>query len=137
MMALIGGTRPADWSTDYLATHVRHWDEHGFGFYLLCDRDSGTAIGLGGLRTMYLDGATELEVGYAFLPAHWGLGLATEVTSAFLDLARQLPGFTSVVAVIHPDNAASVRVVERLRFVLDRRFEHEQGERLVYRREHR
>lgn len=134
MMALIGGTREADSSTEYLATHVANWERDGIGFWLLRDRTTNEAIGLGGLRTMELDGTTELEVGYAFLPEHWGRGLATEATSAFLDAARQLTEFTSVVAVIHPDNAASIRVVERLGFVLDRRLEHEEGGRLIYRR---
>ncbi len=135
MMRLIGGMREAEWTAEYLANHVLHWERHGFGFYLLHDRATGEATGLGGLRTMYLDGVTELEVGYAFLPERWGLGLATEVTTAFLGMARELAEFTSVVAVIHPDNAGSIRVVERLGFELDRSYEHEQGVRLIYRRE--
>lgn len=136
-MALIGGTREADWSTEYLGNHVRHWERHGLGFYLLHDRSAGAAIGLGGLRTMELDGVTELEVGYGFVPGHWGRGLATEATQAFLGIAVELAEFATVVAVIHPDNAASVRVIQRLGFDLDRTFQHEQGERLIYRRERR
>lgn len=134
MMALIGGTRDPAWSAEYLTAHEANWTRDGIGFWLLHDRSSGAAIGLGGLRTMDLDGVTELEVGYAFLPEHWGRGLATEATSAFLDMVGQLPEFGSVVAVIHPDNYASIRVVERLGFVLDRRYQHERGERLIYRR---
>lgn len=136
MMALIGGTREPAWSAEYLAAHEANWNRDGIGFWLLHDRSNDTAIGLGGLRTMQLDGTIELEVGYAFLPEHWGRGLATEITVAFLDLAPQLPDFSSVVAVIDPRNDGSIRVVEKLGFAMDRTVQHEMGARLIYRREH-
>lgn len=133
MMRLIGGMREAEWTAEYLANHILHWERHGFGFYLVHDRASGDATGLGGLRTMYLDGVTELEVGYAFLPEEWGKGLGTEILGALVEQAAALSEFASVVAIIHPDNDASVRVAARLGFVLDRRYQHEQGERLLFR----
>ncbi len=135
MQALIGGVRDLPESTTYLETHARHWTEHGFGFWMLRDMESGEACGLGGLRRLELGGVTELEVGYGFRSPWWGKGLATEVTARFLEIARTLEEFASVVAVIHPDNAGSIRVVGKLGF----RFEGEavvHGKRLgIYRLE--
>lgn len=134
-MALIGGTREPAWSAEYLAAHQANWERDGIGFWLLHDRASDAAIGLGGLRTLDLEGTLELEVGYAFLPEHWGRGLATEATVAFLGIAeRDLADFATVVAVIDPRNNASIRVAEKLGFALDRSVQHEMGERLIYRR---
>ena len=45
-------------------------------------------IGRAVLRYLPVDGVEEIEVGYAFLPAYWGRGLATEVTATCLRLAR-------------------------------------------------
>jgi RimJ/RimL family protein N-acetyltransferase len=134
MMALIGGVQEQAWSVGYLARHVAHWADHGFGFWLLVDHSDDEPVGLGGLRTMDLDGATELEVGYAFRPGHWGRGLATEVTTRFLELAVRLAEFASTVAVIDPRNAASIGVATRLGFVAEQEVQRDDGRRLIYRR---
>ncbi len=119
-MALIGGCRDERSSITYLQVHEAHWARHGFGFWLLRDRETAAAIGLGGLRVMVLDGRDELEVGYGFLPARWGLGLATEATTAFLDQAGALHGFDGMVATVAPGNDASERVLAKLGFAFER-----------------
>lgn len=119
-MAMIGGCRDEPSSVAYLETHHSHWVRHGFGFWLLSDRESGAAIGLGGLRVLPLDGVDELELGYGFLPAWWGRGLATEAATAFIAAGEQLPGFRSMVAVVSPGNDGSERVLAKLGFGFER-----------------
>src|SRR5689334_8321922 len=57
-----------------------------------------------------------LEVGYTFLPEVWGQGLAAEAARRMRDhgFARGEP---RIIAVIHPENAASIRVAEKNQLV--------------------
>lgn len=57
-----------------------------------------------------------LEIGYTIFPSFRGRGFATEAASALLDFARLDFGVTHFIAGISPDNAASIRVVEKLGF---------------------
>jgi ribosomal-protein-alanine N-acetyltransferase len=57
-----------------------------------------------------------LGLGYAIFPSFRGRGFATEAASALLDSARLDFGVTQFIAGISPDNAASIRVVEKLGF---------------------
>ncbi|KAF1951356.1 hypothetical protein CC80DRAFT_597501 [Byssothecium circinans] len=63
-----------------------------------------------------------LELGYLFLPSHWGLGYATESTRALLDEFKRSISCASpaaaveLVARVHVDNLPSIRVVEKLGF---------------------
>ncbi|MFC2753068.1 MAG: GNAT family N-acetyltransferase [Cardiobacterium sp.] len=58
-------------------------------------------------------GATEYEIGWHLLPAHWGNGYATEAAQAMLARARAV-GLRQVVAVTRPDNRRSQAVMQRL-----------------------
>lgn len=57
-------------------------------------------------------------VGYILHPDHWGQGLAQEAVTAAIDHVFQVPGdHESLRADVDPDNAASIRLLERLGFV--------------------
>jgi RimJ/RimL family protein N-acetyltransferase len=56
----------------------------------------------------------ECELGYTFDPAFWGQGFATEAVRCLRDYARDVLHLTYAVSVIHPQNARSRRVAERL-----------------------
>lgn len=60
----------------------------------------------------------ELELGYRFATLHHGRGYATEAARAVLEHARDR-GLSPSVAVTHPDNAASRRVLEKLGFAFE------------------
>ncbi|MCA9304882.1 MAG: GNAT family N-acetyltransferase, partial [Phycisphaerales bacterium] len=59
-------------------------------------------------------GQPEPELKYALDRAVWGGGLATEVAGAMLEYARSVLGLAAVIATIARENAASIRIVERL-----------------------
>ena len=44
----------------------------------------------------------------------WGQGLATELLPALLSLAMGPAGFARVYGVVHPDNAASIHVLQQI-----------------------
>lgn len=56
----------------------------------------------------------EIEVGYRLMKSAWGRGLATEGARAMLRYGFGERGLDRIVAVTHPDNAASQRVLRKL-----------------------
>ena len=57
------------------------------------------------------------EVGYDLSPAWWGRGIMAEALTAALRHGIDTLGLHRISACIHPDNAASLRLAERLGFV--------------------
>jgi len=60
------------------------------------------------------EGWPGLEVGWLVARSHWGRGLATEGGRASLAHAFETLGVDHVISLIRPDNAASIRVAEKL-----------------------
>ena len=56
----------------------------------------------------------EIEIGWRFLRSAWGKGFATEASLPVLGHGFETLGLDRVVADIHPDNAGSLRVAEKL-----------------------
>jgi RimJ/RimL family protein N-acetyltransferase len=103
-------TREQTWRS--MATHLGHWRLRGFGNWAVVERATGRLIGRAGLWQP--EGWPGLEVGWLLARDRWGQGLATEAGRAALDYAFGTLGAEHVISVIHPDNAASVRVAEKL-----------------------
>lgn len=95
--------------TDRLMAHYR---ERGFGFWLVISKQDGAPAGLCGL--VKRDELDDVDVGYAFLPAYRGRGLAFEAAAASLVYARDWLGLKRVVAFTSQDNVVSARLLERL-----------------------
>jgi RimJ/RimL family protein N-acetyltransferase len=111
VMAHLGGVRTIEQTTEYFNRNMRHWDEYGFGLWILHERTRDGVIGRGLLRHRLVEGVDEIEVGYAFYPAFWGRGLATEITSTCLGFARDGLEVETIVAVTAASNLASQRVL--------------------------
>ena len=90
---------------------------HDFGPYVVERRTGGEPVGTCGLlRKPWLDAP---DLGYALLPEAAGRGYATETGRAVLNWALDALRLPRVVAVVQPDNAASIRVLEKLGFAPD------------------
>jgi RimJ/RimL family protein N-acetyltransferase len=92
------------------------WDDEPFGFLAVYEGD--TFQGWFHLRPSVAD-ATVLELGYRLRRAAWGRGLATEGALALLTHAFDTLDQPAVDACAHPDNAASIHVLQKcgMRFV--------------------
>jgi len=132
--ALSGGIRSEEQTLDYMRAALAHWDRHGFGVLLLRDRKDGRPVGRAVLRWAEIEGATELELGYGFLPERWGQGLGTEITAALVDLAAARLDHSSIVALTDRENRASRRVLEKAGFAYERDADHRGGLFPLYRR---
>ena len=57
------------------------------------------------------------DVGYILHPDHWGQGIAGEAVAAAIDHVFATRDVDDLTADVDPDNAASIRLLERLGFV--------------------
>jgi RimJ/RimL family protein N-acetyltransferase len=87
---------------------------HGFGMWLVEIADTGEAAGMCGL--VRREGLADVDIGYAFVPEHWGRGLAREAARAVLAHARDALGLKRLVAIVNLGNARSARLLESLAF---------------------
>jgi RimJ/RimL family protein N-acetyltransferase len=55
-----------------------------------------------------------IEIGYRYVRGAWGQGIASEAGRAVLDHGFRDLGIDPIVAVTHPDNRASQRVLEKI-----------------------
>lgn len=110
-MAMLGGVRDAAETRAYLDRNLQHWDDHGFGLWILREAAGGPAIGRALLRYLALEDWNEVEVGYGFQPECWGRGLATEIAAACVRLGVEQLGLRSIVAITTRENLASQRVL--------------------------
>lgn len=109
-----GVPTPAD-AERYIRTKLEPaYRENGFGMYLAELRDGDVPAGLCGLvRRPVLP---HPDLGFALRTEFEGLGLAQEAARAVLRLAHERFGFETLLAIVKPDNARSIRLLERLGF---------------------
>ena len=58
----------------------------------------------------------EVDLGYRFLQEYWGKGFATESAKASLELGFNTLDIKRVIAMVRPDNASSIHVLDKLQF---------------------
>ena len=97
----------------WIEKSLRRYQEHGIGRWALVRKADGNFAGDCGLVPQQVDGATEIEVGYALARIYQGQGLATEAARACLDYAFSNLGLQRVISLIRPENLPSRRVAER------------------------
>ena len=90
----------------------RSYARNGFGLWCVVPKGGDAPVGMCGL--IRRDTLPDVDVGFAFLPEAWGRGYARESAAAVLDHARDVLGLGRVLAITDPENAASIRVLERV-----------------------
>lgn len=118
---------------DGLAAKVDHWERHGFGMWLLRDRETGEMVGRGGLQYTYTAGLNDVEAGWAIVPERWGQGLASELAQACVEVGFEQVGLLEIIAFTLPSNLASRRVMEKAGFRYDRDIVHAGLPHVLYR----
>lgn len=102
-----------------LARYQEHQIAHGFSKWIIMDRGSACPIGDSGLLVLKEYGCIDLGVRLA--QPYWGKGLATEAASAWVRAAFDKFQLDRLGAFVHAENLAAIRVVEKLRFRIERR----------------
>ncbi len=93
---------------------IDHWGEHDYGWWAVEHNGEGELIGWSGLQ--YLPETDEIEIGYLLSKPYWGKGLATESAIAGLDYGFNSLGTEKIIGIVHPENVASQKVLEKIGF---------------------
>ena len=103
------------------------YEKYGFGRLAVEIKGENKFIGFAGLK--YLDDLDEVDLGYRFMKAYWGKGIATEAAQACVNLGFNTLDLKKLIAMVLPENTPSIRVLEKLHF----KFEKEiiEGEQLA------
>lgn len=101
----------------YIRDYIRHvYTFCGYGIWVLIEKSTGMLIGRAGLACR--DGFDTPELGYVIGVPYQKKGYATEACKAILRYADERLGFQEIRVLSQPDNEASVRLCEKLGFVL-------------------
>jgi RimJ/RimL family protein N-acetyltransferase len=119
-----GGPCDRDAAERNFAAALDRLREHSFGRRWVVAKENGA--GLGFTDTKFFGESCdevspeEVEIGWMITPSAWGRGYATEAGGAVRDEAFERLGLESVVAVHHPENVASGRVMDKLGMAFER-----------------
>ena len=113
-----------------MASYIGHWQLRGYGFFVLQRHDDPAPLGYCGL--WYPEDWPEPEIGWAVLPAYQRRGYAKEAARAVIGYAGAL-GWTTLISLINPKNAASRGLAEKLGARLESEIDINGRTALVYR----
>jgi RimJ/RimL family protein N-acetyltransferase len=134
-MAAALGARTAAGSMASLERNLAHWDQFGFGLWVLRDLATGRVAGSAGLLHRDIEGVAEVELRCALFPECWGRGLGTDAARACVTIGRDWLGLPSVVGLSARACAASQRVLVKAGLVLEREVVQRGESRLLFRTE--
>ena len=104
----------------HIALHERRRRRIGCAPWTIVEKATGAIIGWGGLYDDPFEPGWGVEIAYLFAPSAWGHGYATELVRYCVEIARTQLRLDTVAAFVHPDNAASRRVLGKAGFTLER-----------------
>lgn len=128
------GTLDQEQTRDELEWFV-NGDNPGYpdcGLWATIERQSGAFIGRCGLLRWEIDGREETEIAYMIAPKFWRRGFGGEVANALVRHGFDRLGFKRLIALIHPDNLASMRTAESAGLAFERMVEFEDGIARLY-----
>ena len=108
-----GEARTREESAAGVARMIEGQRRNGFSLWRVELRETGEMIGVCGV--VHVDGTgPDVELVYEFQQSAWGRGYATEAARACLDAALGPLGLKRVIALAYPDNAQSIRIMQKL-----------------------
>ena len=97
-----------------LDTWRAHWEQHGFGHWIVSTPDEPSHIvGFGGVFWREVPGwPLTLHIGFCFDASAWGKGLGSALARAGVDLAEHVD-HPVLLGIVRPDNTGSLRVLAK------------------------
>ncbi len=126
VMRYIGGGGPeTPEATRAMIERVQaRWADWGYSWWSFLAQDTGQVLGAGAIQHLRPEAgpvtdfdalrSQPLEIGWRLHPDFWRKGLASEAAQAMAAFAFDTLGAKELLAVRHPDNLDSQRVMERL-----------------------
>ncbi len=110
--------RDPDEERVYIETYIKQvYGFYGFGMWTVILKETGQVVGRAGLSIR--EGYELPELGFVIDKEYQRKGYAYEVCQGILDYARKELFFDKIQALVHPENEASLRLLERLGFVYE------------------
>ena len=97
---------------------LKLYADYGYGPFRVALKEDDVPIGICGLFRR--DGLDDPDIGYSTLPAHCGKGYAFEAASAVLQHVAEDLSIDRLIAIISPENAASIGLIRKLGFEFER-----------------
>ena len=116
----IGSGQPQDSEMSWgrLLRYIGHWQLLGYGYWAVCEKESGLLIGTMGIQNQKRNLTPVLEypeAGWTLSPTATGQGFATEALTAILAWADSTFA-EPLCCIIDDDNLPSIRLAERMGF---------------------
>jgi RimJ/RimL family protein N-acetyltransferase len=93
---------------------MARWAELGYSWWAIFESTNGELIGAGAIQHLGRDPANPLEIGWRFRKDKWHQGFASEAARCMAAFAFDTLNAPQLLAVCHPDNSASSKVMLRL-----------------------
>lgn len=93
-----------------------HFDEYGYGLWVVEHELSGDFVGFTGLFVPSFEApfTPAVEIGWRLAAEHWGKGYATEAARGALRFGFEQAGLAEIVSFTVPANTQSTKVMERI-----------------------
>jgi len=109
---------------------IAHWNEYGFGDFILLDKATEMLVGYGGLHHKVKGG--NINISYIILQEYQGKGLGYETSMGLLDYGFNTLDLQTIAAEIDPNNLISQKLIEKCGFKFNRIIEWKGFERKEY-----
>ena len=105
-----GQPRTIDYATSFVGSMIRLFEERGWIRFAVELKETGELMGFCGYDLQ--DGV--LDFGWRYARTFWGGGYGTEAAIAVLEIGRNRFGLKNIQAKSFPENAGSVRIMEKM-----------------------
>ncbi len=95
----------------YIAHQLAHWQQRGCGHWAVVTPADGRVVGWTGLE--YLPELDQTEVAYLLTSRVRGRGYASQAAQAALHFGFETCRLPCIIGLVHPENAPSIRVLEK------------------------
>jgi RimJ/RimL family protein N-acetyltransferase len=116
-----------------MASLIGHWQLRQYGSYAIENKADHKVLGFAGLD--YPNDWPEPEIQWGLCREYWGKGYASEAVRAVKKMADQYLPDVSLISLIHPANANSIKLAEAVGAHVEREYDFRGGKWLIYRHE--
>jgi len=104
---------------DVVRMIMNQYAENGVGRWAVIEKQSGEFLGWTGLKfhnEMENNQIDFYDLGYRFKYTHWNKGFATEASLACIKIGFEQLNLEKIIAMVHPNNLASMKVADKCGF---------------------
>ncbi|MCE3255665.1 MAG: N-acetyltransferase [Rickettsiaceae bacterium] len=115
----IDNIQSAEQIKKHLSDFIAHQNKFGFSQWAIFEIGSDKFVGRAGLtkRTLNDEIGEQTEIRFAIMPQFWGKGLASEITEALIEFAKEKLKVKKLAAGCGQTNEKSARILSKFGFI--------------------